>query len=149
GTVLPVAAAPPGAVVGFPEPPAAEPAEVTELRFVPGPRAEWFTEAALAEFGRQLWTVTPQSNRIGLRLDGTPLTRARTGELNSEGTVTGAIQVPPSGLPILFLADHPVTGGYPVAGVVLSADLDKAAQLAPGAMIRFVPCPDAAPVPPQ
>ncbi|NKX54300.1 5-oxoprolinase subunit B/C family protein [Arthrobacter mobilis] len=147
GTMLPVAAAPPGSVVGFPEPPAAEPAEVTELRFVPGPRADWFTAQSLAGLGQQLWTVTPQSNRIGLRLDGTPLERARAGELDSEGTVSGAIQVPPSGLPILFLADHPVTGGYPVAGVVLAADLDKAAQLGPGARIRFVPAPEAAPVP--
>jgi KipI family sensor histidine kinase inhibitor len=120
--------------------------EVTELPFVPGPRADWFTPQTLDRFADQVWTVTAQSNRIGLRLDGVPLTRSRTGELKSEGTVSGAIQVPPSGLPVLFLADHPITGGYPVLGVVLHADLDKAAQLPTGAKIRFVPAPDAAPV---
>lgn len=85
----------------------------------------------------QEWLVTAKSNRIGLKLNGEPLARERQGELPSEGTVSGAIQVPPDGLPVLFLADHPVTGGYPVIGVVAAADLDHAAQLTPGTRIRF------------
>jgi len=131
----------PGSAVHGPETPPAPPAEVTVLRFVPGPRADWFDAASVTRFDRELWTVTIQSNRIGLRLAGEPLTRSRAGELASEGTARGAIQVPPSGLPVLFLADHPVTGGYPVIGVVLAEDLDLAAQLPTGAGIRFTPVP--------
>ncbi|GAB3277046.1 carboxyltransferase domain-containing protein [Sinomonas notoginsengisoli] len=139
-------------VVGFPEVPPPLPGAsgestegnapgnaVTALRVIPGPRQDWFTQESLASFAEQEWTVTPQSNRVGVRLDGTPLARSREGELVSEGTVRGAIQVPASGLPVLFLADAPVTGGYPVIGVVVSADLDLAAQLPPGAKVRFVP----------
>ena len=74
-----------------------------------------------------------------MRLSGPGLERSREGELSSEGMVTGALQVPPSGQPTLFLADHPVTGGYPVIGVVLHADLDLAAQAQPGQHLRFVP----------
>jgi len=146
GTRLGVLAAPPTSVVGAPGIPAAPPAEVTELRFVPGPRSDWFDAETMERFAGTTWTVTPKSNRIGLRLDGEPLERATTGELPSEGTATGSIQLPASGLPVLFLADHPVTGGYPVIGVVLPADLDRAAQLPAGAQIRFVPVPCADPL---
>lgn len=135
-----------GSAVANPETPPPAPVGACVLRYVPGPRADWFSSAALDSLAEKLWTVTPASNRLGLRLDGVPLERRISGELVSEGTVDGAIQVPPSGLPVLFLADHPVTGGYPVIGVVLSADLDKAAQLAPGSTIRFHPCPEAGPV---
>ncbi len=131
----------PGNAVHGPESPPAPAAEVTVLRFVPGPRVEWFDEGSVARLAAEEWSVTAQSNRIGLRLAGEPLVRCRPGELASEGTVEGAIQVPPSGLPVLFLADHPVTGGYPVIGVVLAADLDLAAQLPAGARIRFHPAP--------
>jgi KipI family sensor histidine kinase inhibitor len=137
GTRLGVLAAPASSVVGNPELAAGEPDEVTVLPILPGPRQDWFDHAAITHFFNQEWTVTVQSNRIGLRLAGTPLEPSRRGELASEGTVRGAIQVPPSGQPVLFLADHPVTGGYPVIGVVATADLDKAAQLPPGARIRF------------
>lgn len=126
-------------VVGNPEVPAAAPQDVTVFRYVPGPREDWFTPAAQESFSTQVWTVTAASNRIGLRLDGEPLERLRHDELASEGTVNGAIQVPPSGLPVFFLADHPVTGGYPVIGAVIAEDLDQAAQLAPGARVRFQP----------
>ncbi|TFC19780.1 5-oxoprolinase/urea amidolyase family protein [Cryobacterium algoritolerans] len=135
----------PGSAVHGPETPPAVPAEVTVLRFVPGPRADWFDAASVARLALDEWMVTALSNRIGLRLDGEALVRSTPGELASEGTVKGAIQVPPSGLPVLFLADHPVTGGYPVVGVVLAEDLDLAAQLSTGARIRFTPTPDAAP----
>ena len=72
-----------------------------------------------------------------MRLDGAPLQRVSSAEIPSEGIVRGAIQVPPGGEPVLFLADHPVTGGYPVAAVVLDADVDHAAQVRPGQQVRF------------
>ena len=110
---------------------------VTVLDVVPGPRADWFDQAALDSFAAQDWSVLPQSNRVGMRLDGTPLQRSRQGELPSEGTVAGALQVPPEGLPVLFLADHPITGGYPVIAVVVDSQLDLAAQVPIGGKIRF------------
>ncbi|WP_427005386.1 5-oxoprolinase/urea amidolyase family protein [Pseudarthrobacter sp. H2] len=110
---------------------------VSVLDVVPGPRADWFDQAALDSFCGQDWEVTPQSNRVGMRLQGTPLQRRRTGELPSEGTVAGALQIPPEGLPVLFLADHPITGGYPVIGVVVDSQLDRAAQIPIGGRIRF------------
>ncbi|WP_024368169.1 5-oxoprolinase/urea amidolyase family protein [Arthrobacter sp. TB 26] len=110
---------------------------VTVLDVVPGPRADWFDAATLASFCGQDWEVKPQSNRVGMRLQGTPLQRTRQGELASEGTVAGALQVPPEGLPVLFLADHPITGGYPVIAVVVDSQLDLAAQVPIGGRIRF------------
>ena len=84
------------------------------LRVRAGPREDWFADGALDVLCGAEYTVTPASDRTGLRLDGPALTRARAGELPSEGMVTGALQVPPDGQPILLLADHGVTGGYPV-----------------------------------
>ena len=125
-------------VVGHPElQPEFPGAGVTVLDVVPGPRADWFDAAALASFCGQDWEVTPQSNRVGMRLQGNALQRTRQGELPSEGTVAGALQVPPAGLPVLFLADHPITGGYPVIAVVVDSQLDLAAQVPIGGRIRF------------
>ncbi|MEJ4100250.1 carboxyltransferase domain-containing protein [Corynebacterium mastitidis] len=109
---------------------------VTVLRCVAGPRDAWFREGVAALTGRE-WTVTPRSNRVGLRLDGTPLEREREGELPSEGVVAGCVQVPPQGTPVVFLRDHPVTGGYPVIATVIPEDLDVAAQLPAGSRVRF------------
>ena len=125
-------------VVGHPELQPEYPGTgVTVLDVVPGPRADWFDQAALDSFTAQDWEVKPQSNRVGMRLQGTPLQRTRRGELASEGTVAGALQVPPEGLPVLFLADHPITGGYPVIAVVVDSQLDRAGQIPIGAKIRF------------
>ena len=110
--------------------------EVT-VRVVPGPRRDWFTVKAWTTLVGQVYAVTTESNRVGVRLDGAPLARARTGELASEGMVRGALQVPPSGLPVLFLADHPVTGGYPVLAYVVDQDVDRCGQLRPGQRVRF------------
>jgi len=118
----------------------------SSLRLVLGPREDWIREdwdgGALAVLAGQDWRVSTQADRVGVRLHpgpgGRPLPR-RPGELASEGVVTGAVQVPPSGEPVLFLADHPVTGGYPVVGVVVDDDLPLAAQLPPGALVRLVP----------
>lgn len=105
-----------------------------------GPRQEWFSPAAWRAFGNAAWEVSAISDRIGLRLSGPPLTRASSHasrELPSEGMVSGAIQVPPDGQPVVFLADRPVTGGYPVIGVVHERHRDLLAQLPPGALVRF------------
>ena len=110
---------------------------VTLLDVVPGPREDWFDAAEVGSFYSQEWEVTPRSNRVGMRLAGEALQRSREGELPSEGTVTGALQVPPEGMPVLFLADHPVSGGYPVIGVVVDHQLDLAGQVPIGARIRF------------
>lgn len=112
-----------------------------ELRAVLGPRADWFVPGALDALFTRPYTVTSDIDRVGMRLDGPGLARARPGELPSEGTVTGALQVPPSGKPVLFLADHPLTGGYPVIAVVASADVGRAAQARPGQRLRFRPHP--------
>jgi biotin-dependent carboxylase-like uncharacterized protein len=107
------------------------------LRIIPGPRDDWFSPEALRVLTSTAWTVRPECDRIGLRLDGPRLTRAREEELPSEPTLPGALQVPPDGRPILFGPDAPVTGGYPVLAVVRDADLDHAAQLRPGDEIKF------------
>lgn len=108
-----------------------------------GPRDDWFAPQALALLTQQRWQATPQSNRVGIRLQGqTPLPRAQayaSAELPSEGTPSGALQVPASGQPVLFLADHPLTGGYPVIAVLARHHLDLAAQVPPGAWLRFRP----------
>ncbi|GAA2564637.1 KipI family sensor histidine kinase inhibitor [Neomicrococcus aestuarii] len=134
------------AVVGQAEPAIADlpqAGKLTELRITLGPRDDWFDAAGIAALTEQEWLATSQSNRIGVRFelsDGSrPMTRAKDGELASEGAVPGSLQIPPSGLPVLFLADHPVTGGYPVAGVVIESDLALAAQLPPGARVKFTP----------
>lgn len=115
----------------------APPAELV-LRVAPGPREEWFTPRALRTFTSRTYRVSSASNRIGLRTEGPALDRALTGELPSEGMVLGAVQVPPDGRPVVFLADHPTTGGYPVIAVVHPDDLPAAAQAAPGTPVRFV-----------
>lgn len=103
------------------------------LRLIPGPRDDWFAPNALAG----TWRVSPSSNRVGVRLEGPRIERVRHDELLSEGVVTGALQVPPSGQPILLLNDHPTTGGYPVIGVVHADDLPLVGQLRPGQRLSF------------
>lgn len=100
-----------------------------------GPRADWFTAPALDRLFGTAYTLTPVSNRVGARLSGAPLPRAVSGELPSEGLVLGAVQVPADGQPLVFLADHPTTGGYPVVGVVV--DVTPLAQARPGTTVRF------------
>ena len=120
--------------------PVGEPADGdVVLTVLPGPRRDWFDDAAWAQLLTTRWDVTSESNRVGLRLDGPALARTSGGELPSEGMVRGAVQVPPSGLPVLFLADAPVTGGYPVIAYVVDDDVDLAAQLRPGQGVRLRP----------
>jgi biotin-dependent carboxylase-like uncharacterized protein len=105
------------------------------LRVIAGPRDDWFS--SLEPLLRGPYEVTSDSNRVGIRLAGPALVRTHSGELPSEGMVLGSLQVPPAGQPVLFLADHPVTGGYPVIAVVVEADIPLAAQLRPGQQVRF------------
>jgi len=106
------------------------------LSAVRGPRDTWVTDAdALVS---KVWTASDLSNRVGMRLNGHQISHLDADrQLPSEGVYRGGIQVPPSGEPVLFLADHPVTGGYPVVAVVVDADVDRAAQVRPGQKVRF------------
>ncbi len=108
------------------------------VRVWPGPRREWFVADAWPQLLAGEWRVRAHSDRVGLRLDGPELRRRTRDELAPEGLVEGAIQVPPDGQPIVMLADHPTTGGYPVLAVVDPADLSVVAQRPPGSTVRFV-----------
>ncbi|MGW5671884.1 5-oxoprolinase subunit C family protein, partial [Micromonospora sp. NPDC003776] len=127
-------------------PPAGPPAPVdltvtapvpAELRLVLrlGPRHDWFDDSVIDLLFGTAYAISPLSNRVGARLVGAALPRAVAGELPSEGLVLGAVQVPPDGQPLIFLADHPTTGGYPVVGVV--DDVTPLAQARPGTTVRF------------
>jgi biotin-dependent carboxylase-like uncharacterized protein len=113
------------------------PAEPLTVRVVPGPRDDWLTAAARVTLTGATWTVSPRSNRVGVRLAGPTLERAVPEELPSEGVVLGSVQVPTDGQPLVFLADHPTTGGYPVVAVVVPADLPMLAQARPDSSVRF------------
>ena len=114
---------------------------VQRLRVLPGPHDDWFAGDAVASLARTQFTVTPQSNRVGYRLaSSVALSRTRDGEMISDATVAGGIQVPPDGHPILLMADRQVTGGYPILATVITADLPLAAQLAPGDGVTFEVC---------
>jgi KipI family sensor histidine kinase inhibitor len=119
----------PGVDVAPVAPPGAPPAAL-HVRL--GPRADWLTEEGRRLLVSAPWTVAPTSNRVGVRLEGPTLERSGRGELVPEGLVTGAIQLTPSDELVVFGCDHPVTGGYPVVGVVGQADLGVVAQLRPG-----------------
>ncbi|HEX4811282.1 MAG TPA: biotin-dependent carboxyltransferase family protein [Nonomuraea sp.] len=134
GARLPVGRAEGVIPVDLAPPPGPRPAV---LRVSPGPRDDWFAPEALEAMCAGAYMVSQDSNRVGVRLRGPALGRVKEGELPSEGMVEGAVQVPPSGQPIVFLADHPPTGGYPVIGVVRAADVAVAAQLRPGDEVRF------------
>ncbi|HET6210006.1 MAG TPA: biotin-dependent carboxyltransferase family protein [Jatrophihabitans sp.] len=109
------------------------------VRLLPGPRVDWFTEPAFQQLLTARWRVLPASDRIGIRLDGPVLARRRDGELPSEPTLPGALQVPPDGRPIVLGPDAPVTGGYPVIAMLGNGELDRVAQLRPGQQLRFEP----------
>ncbi|MEO9324580.1 biotin-dependent carboxyltransferase family protein [Nocardioides sp. C4-1] len=107
------------------------------LRVVPGPRVDRFAPGTWERLCATAYVVGDAADRVGLRLLGEPLERVDERELASEGTVLGAVQVPPDGRPVVLLADHPVTGGYPVVAVVRRDDLAVCAQLRPGDAVRF------------
>jgi biotin-dependent carboxylase-like uncharacterized protein len=135
GTTLPV-----GERHGQPRPhDTPRPVATGPLRVLRGPRLDWFAPEALDVLCGAAYVVGEASNRVGLRLSGPSLERVRHDELASEGMVLGAVQVPPDGQPVVFLADHPVTGGYPVVAVVHPGDLHVCAQARPGETVRFTP----------
>jgi KipI family sensor histidine kinase inhibitor len=113
-----------------------------ELRVVPGPHPEWFRADALARLGDLVFVVTPESNRVGIRLRAergdVGLRVAGRGELDSQCMVTGAVQVPPDSDPVVLLPDHATLGGYPVLAVVATADHGRLGQCAPGTLVRLV-----------
>lgn len=115
----------------------APPGGPVTLALLPGPRADWFTDAARDALFDTPWRVTERADRVGVRLAGVPLARRTEGELASEATVPGSIQVAGGGQPTILLADGPVTGGYPVIAIVASASLDAVAQVRPGQEVRF------------
>jgi biotin-dependent carboxylase-like uncharacterized protein len=110
--------------------------DLLELLVVPGPRDDWLADPdALVHTD---WVASDRSDRVGMRLVGPPLQHRWPGrQLPSEGATRGAIQVPPNGLPVILGPDHPVTGGYPVAGVVTDDDIDRVAQMRPGQTVRL------------
>ncbi len=123
---------------GPPPPPLPRRGDVVDVDVLLGPRADWFSDRSRRLLIEQTWTVTPRSNRVGVRLEGAePFERFRTEELPSEGMVPGAIQVPANGQPVVLGADHPVTGGYPVLACVACHHLALIAQAPVGCGIRF------------
>jgi biotin-dependent carboxylase-like uncharacterized protein len=139
GNILPVGPPP----TDFPNvdqaPTAALSGETLVLHALRGPRDDWLDD--LGALAATPWTASSRSDRVGMRLEGEPLQHhvSKKGkELPSEGVVRGSIQVPPGGEPVVFLADHPVTGGYPVVAVLADGDIDRAAQAVPGQQIRIV-----------
>jgi antagonist of KipI len=106
------------------------------VRVMVGPHQDWFAREAIAALTNQEYVVTESADRMGYRLRGAPLDR-RAGELISCGVTLGAIQVPADGQPIILMADHQTTGGYPIIATVIGADIPFAAQRAPGERISF------------
>lgn len=121
--------------------PTADPAPgPLRLTCTPGPREDWFAEPGVLT--ARTWTVSADTDRVAARLAGDPLARRadhRDRELPSEGMVRGSVQVPSDGRPVIFLADHPVTGGYPVIAVLTPDSCDRLAQARPGQQVNLGP----------
>lgn len=109
-----------------------------EIRALPGPEMSLFTLQSRKAFWSNPWQLTNDSNRMGARLAGKLLSLTKPHELNSHAVMPGVVQVPPSGQPIVLLADAQTTGGYPKIATVIAADLWKLAQTRPGQKIRFI-----------
>ena len=114
--------------------------EPTVVRYVDGRHRHFFTPEALAAFESQSYSISPQSNRMGYRMLGAQLDRLQNGDILSEPTALGTVQVPANGLPIVLMADHQTTGGYAKIAEVITADIGRLAQLRPGQEVRFVRC---------
>jgi allophanate hydrolase subunit 2 len=112
------------------------------LRVLPGPETNWLQGATLHSLAARRFVVESASDRIGVRLrvdDEHGFIGRREGDVSSSGMVTGAVQLPPSGQPIVLLPDHATLGGYPVVAVVITADLGELGQCAPGEEVLFAP----------
>ncbi len=139
GSTLGVGGVDPAMLPGVDQAPVADPSTgVVELDLLPGPRSDRLADPAALE--GMTWRVGADSNRVGVRLAAEGiirLTRHTAPELPSEGLVPGSVQLPPGGEIVVFLADHPVTGGYPTVAVLTDASVDRAAQLRPGQPVRL------------
>jgi len=113
------------------------------VRVLPGPHHDVFALDALTALQASSYRIDSRSDRMGFRLEGTPLRRTLETEMISDATAMGALQIPGSGQPILLMADRQTTGGYPTIATVITADLGLAGQLAPGDSIAFVVCSQA------
>jgi antagonist of KipI len=109
------------------------------LRVTPGPQNDCFTESAIQGFYAGTYRIAEESNRMGLRLEGTPVTQAAGGEMITEGVSIGAVQITAGGLPIILFVEQQTTGGYAKIANVISADLHSLGQLRPRDEIRFEP----------
>lgn len=127
---------PPGEALAIPGTP-----QETVLRYIRSDEREMFDALSLARFEEEPWTVSALSNRMGFRLEGLPLVRREQVEMRSHGIMEGVIQVPPSGLPVVQLADGNSAGGYPKLGVICRADLWRFVQCPPGSRVRFQAIP--------
>ncbi len=116
------------------------PIQGARVRVIPGPHDRLFDQNMLEVFATCRYVVTPQSDRMGYRLDGSPITPRGGRELISTATLVGSVQVPPSGRPIVLMADRQTAGGYPQIATVITADLPVVGQLAPGDWMEFEPC---------
>ena len=110
------------------------------IRALPGPEYQEFDEVSQASFWRSPWQLSPQSNRMGYRLQGQPLTRTTDRELLSHGLLPGVVQVPHNGQPIVLMNDAQTTGGYPRIACIIEADMYHLAQIPLGQPIHFVQC---------
>lgn len=108
------------------------------IRVILGPQDDYFTERALETFLSSEYTISLQSNRMGFRLDGPQLNHAKGYNIVSDGVVTGSIQVPGSGQPLVLMVDNPTTGGYPKIATVISSDIPALGRRAPGRKVRFI-----------
>ncbi|WP_420405121.1 biotin-dependent carboxyltransferase family protein [Nisaea sp.] len=111
--------------------------ETGPARVVLGPQRDYFSDASTAAFFQAEYTISREADRMGMRLEGPALEHARGYNITSDGIVTGAIQVPGNGMPIILLADHQTTGGYPKIGTVISADIPRLGRMKPGDMLSF------------
>ena len=137
GSVVPIGGLVRGQIPAVDSVPVGPPSDDVTLGLRPGPREGWFAASSVDRLYHGSWTVSPRSDRTGVRLEGEALERTVTRELPSEGMVAGAIQVSPDGQPTILAVDHPVTGGYPVIAVVTDDSLDALAQVRPGQQLRF------------
>jgi biotin-dependent carboxylase-like uncharacterized protein len=108
------------------------------LRIIFGPQKDFFKEESIRDFLASPYLITRDADRMGMRLDGPVLKHERGYNIVSDGIVTGAIQVPGTGQPIILLADHQTTGGYPKMATVISADISRMGRLRPGDTVKFI-----------
>ncbi len=135
GSILPLRkAAPDGEDLTLPDP--LEPAR-GPIRVLLGPQDDYFTQAGIATFFESTYTLSRQADRMGYRLNGPAIEHSDGFNIISDGIVTGAIQVPGSGEPIVLMSDRQTTGGYPKIATIITPDLPRFAQLRPGDGVRF------------